>query len=57
MFNLQFSTGYDAFVEDGPFSVAKALRQVAADVENGITRGAVMDYNGNTVGQWSLSED
>jgi len=64
MFKMSFNTGSDAFYDhhEDPFNaIAKAeeaariLRYIAEEIELGIrSEGAVMDYNGNKVGEWSL---
>ena len=35
-----------------PSALADALREVAARVEDGSTRGGIVDYNGNASGQY-----
>ena len=34
--------------------VARLLREIAADMDNGSTSGPVIDLNGNKVGTWDL---
>ena len=54
-FTLTFTTASSAVQDAGvDISVAKILTSVAARVANGTTEGVVRDFNGNTVGEWSL---
>jgi hypothetical protein len=57
MFKIEFATDNAAFDDDGAGEVARILRAVADQVEAGGGQGQARDYNGNTVGQWSLTED
>lgn len=51
MFKLMIELGNDG-MQSGP-DVAQALRDIADRIENGLeARGAIIDANGNTVGQW-----
>ena len=59
---VQFKTTNAAFYDmDGEsldFSaVADVLRDVVKALENGRNRGTLRDYNGNTIGSWSIQED
>lgn len=55
MFDLKFKTDNAAFSDgDGPREVARILRKIADDVENGRECGRVHDANGNTVGEWDM---
>ena len=62
MFALDIKTDNAAFGEDdGPHTagsvaaeVARILRELATDIENGGDGGAVMDINGNSVGRYRL---
>ena len=40
-----------------PSTVADALREIAARVEDGSTRGVIVDYNGNASGQYYGEEN
>ena len=62
MFKLEIKTGGSAFCdpltgeEDKVMEAAeiiKILAKVSCELENGATRGSVMDVNGNKVGNWS----
>lgn len=56
-FKMEFSTGNAAFEEDGNYEIARILRKVADQVILGETEGIARDINGNTVGEWSLTEE
>lgn len=49
--------GYDAFQDgnDG-FEMARILRRLADQVENGRRDGVMHDINGNKVGTWSMGD-
>lgn len=66
-FTLSIKTGNAAFcdpdaeTENDPANeaaeraeVARILREVAKDLEEGSASGTCMDVNGNSVGKWSL---
>ena len=54
-FTLTFTTTGAAFSDAArETSVSEILTNVAARVANGTTEGVVRDFNGNTVGEWSL---
>jgi hypothetical protein len=57
MFKLKLKTDNAAFSDgDGPAEVARILREVAKGLETYGTRdGAIHDYNGNTVGTFTLT--
>jgi hypothetical protein len=55
MFTMEFATDNAAFEEGWGTEIAGILRKVAQRVEDGDSAGAVMDSNGNTVGQWELT--
>lgn len=44
-----------AMAEDPRAAVAEILRKTAEKIENGVDYGPLMDYNGNKVGEWSLT--
>lgn len=60
MFTLTIKTDNAAFSEDdgGPETeIARILRNVADELEAGVTTNkSLRDYNGNTVGEWRLSD-
>lgn len=57
MFKLEFSTENAAFEgEDRERECALILQHVAAKLKEGRTEGALHDYNGNRIGNWSLSQ-
>lgn len=56
-FKMEFSTGNAAFGDEDNYEVARILRKVADQVILGETEGIARDINGNTVGEWSLTED
>ena len=54
MFELTITLG-DSAMLDTP-DIARALRRVAKDLENGAFAGSVFDDNGNRVGSYSATE-
>lgn len=59
MLKIKFETENDAF-QDTPAEMAaevrRILEQICDDIEAGETRDAIMDANGNTVGDWRLAD-
>ena len=56
-FTLSFDTVNAAFVEAPQQEVARILRRVASEVEWGMDGyNAILDVNGNTVGNWQWIE-
>jgi hypothetical protein len=51
---IEFSTDNAAFEVAKDYMIATVLRELAMKIEAGKTEGAVVDNNGNTVGQWSI---
>lgn len=65
MFKIEIKTGNAAFADPhtGEYSewhenygVARILREIADKIENGKREGKVMDYNGNSVGEFTFYE-
>lgn len=56
-FALSFDVENAAFTECPELEVARILRDVAKNAENGREHGNIRDYNGNTIGQWGLWAD
>lgn len=54
MLKIEFATDNAAFTEDSGPECARILREIARDVEHGVTEGTCIDINGNKVGEWSL---
>lgn len=59
MFKIEFETGNAAFEEywekyNVGLETARILKKAAEDMEEGRDCGLCVDYNGNTVGKWSL---
>lgn len=60
MLKLEIKTGNAAFSEDdvltyeGRYEVARLLRKISVQIEQGDNDGVIMDINGNKVGRWSL---
>ena len=60
MLKLEIKTGGAAFSEDdvltyeGRYEVARLLRKISVQIEQGDNDGVIMDINGNKVGRWSL---
>lgn len=55
MVKIEIRTGGAAF-DDGnlEYEVARILRKIANQIENGSTSGAAMDINGNKVGTYEV---
>ena len=53
-FELSVDTGNAAFDPAPGDELARILRRVADELEDGHTSGTVRDHNGNTVGRWEL---
>ena len=51
---IEFSTNNASFEVAKDYMIATVLREIAMKIEGGKTEGAVVDNNGNTVGQWSI---
>lgn len=51
---VQFNTDNAAFSET-TVEVARILRKIADDIENGDTAKGILDSNGNRVGQWEFN--
>jgi len=60
MLKIEFKVGNAAFRDpEGGIdcsSVADEIRVIADKVAEGFTAGPVTDFNGNTVGKWSLND-
>jgi hypothetical protein len=57
-FKLKIKTDNAAFTEDGndgKNEVARILREIADKLEQGYEVGSPRDYNGNKVGEWSMT--
>ena len=52
MFTLSIETENEAFTNDGE-EIARILKEVAIQLENGKEFGTLRDVNGNKVGNWS----
>jgi hypothetical protein len=57
MFKIQFETENAAF-QDGflQYEIARILRDLADDIANGDRSGKVWDYDGNSIGHFSITE-
>ena len=53
MFDLHISTVNAAFDDSPMLEIARILREVAAQLQEGDDYRALRDSNGNTVGDWS----
>lgn len=51
MFEIKIKTGGAAFDESG-YEVTRILKEIIIKMENGHTKGVIMDINGNKVGNW-----
>ena len=63
MFKLEMKTGNAAFADpytgeesswDECHEVARILREIAEDIDNGKRYGSCIDYNGNNVGKYGF---
>lgn len=61
MFKLEFSTDNAAFGDNDratlEHEVEMRLLNIVASISHGIYQGVVRDSNGNTIGQWSLTDE
>ena len=58
MFTLSIKTenyAFNAFTNDESHEIARILKDLARQVENGKECGVIIDINGNKVGNWSKS--
>ena len=53
MFTLSIETENEAFTNGDGEEIARILKEVASQVENGKEFGTLKDINGNKVGNWS----
>lgn len=56
MFELTIKTENDAFTEGEAMEVGRILRRVAERVEESRRAGALMDTNGNVVGEFKFTD-
>lgn len=58
-FKLEFDTGNDEFVNiegvTDVHAVARHLRNEASRIEDGTTKGIIVDWSGNKIGSFSLT--
>lgn len=54
-FTLTFDCDNDAFADDPSDEIARILDNVARRVNDGARDGKIMDVNGNTVGNFTLT--
>ena len=52
MFTLSIETENEAFTNNEGEEIARILKEVASQVENGKKFGVLIDINGNKVGNW-----
>lgn len=57
MFELEFSTDNAAFTDGAERESARILEDITQKLSTGVNQGKVRDYNGNTIGQWSLTNE
>ena len=55
-FTLTMNLDNDDAVQGGPDAIAGYLRDVASHVQAGYGTGNVRDVNGNTIGQYAITE-
>ncbi len=53
-FNLEIKSSNAAFADSPEIETVRLLRQTADRLEAGAEFGALMDINGNRVGDWNL---
>ena len=52
--NIKFNTSGQAFEDYGNEEVKRILEEIIVKVKNGRTEGKILDYNGNSIGEWEL---
>ena len=52
MFKLQFSTDNATFEDEPVTEVERIMRLVTDQVAAGLSRGPILDVNGNRIGEW-----
>lgn len=57
MVELTIDTDTDAFSEAPGIEIARVLRKVADEIENGCTLGRIADVNGNAIGLYEVTDD
>lgn len=57
IFEVKIKTGNAAVADDPETALYDMLQVVAEKLADGDTYGRIKDYNGNTVGSWSLTVD
>lgn len=65
MLKLEIRTGNGCFHEEdencvdylGRLELARLLREVAEELENGLSENAIVEVNGNRCGAWSLTDE
>lgn len=57
MFRIKFETDNAAFKgRHGHIETVRILREIAEKIVDGHLEGKIRDVNGNTIGEWSLTE-
>ena len=56
-FTLDINCGSESFCEDPSGQFSSIFRAVSRQIDSGQEDGAVVDTNGNTIGQWRLIEE
>ena len=56
-FTLSFDCGNSAFFDDVAPEVARILREIANQVENGAAHSTIRDINGNIIGNFIVKID
>lgn len=54
MFTLKFKTGNAVFQDFKEIEIERILKEVSKKVINGTKEDAILDINGNIIGQWKL---
>jgi len=55
VFNLQFETSNDVFVQNWNSEAARILRKAADEIDVGCVSNTIRDINGNSIGQFSIT--
>jgi hypothetical protein len=51
--SIKFKTDNAAFEDGAEYEAGRILNELVEKIEMGYRTGAVYDYNGNSVGEWS----
>lgn len=58
MMTLNIDTGNAAFQDGGlDYEICRILDKISADIQLGYRKGSCIDFNGNKVGSWEITND